>query len=91
MSRRPTYVALFRFLYLAVKLLAEERSPPSVWGDLAGSLATASNCSQVWRGSKGGPKLLRMKTQCWKRAASLPFCREATPLLSRSAKVCNAE
>ena len=32
-----------------------------------------------------------MKTQCWKRAASLPFCREATPLLSRSATVCNAE
>ena len=43
MSRRPTYVVLFRFLYLAVKLLAEERSPPYVWGDLAGSLATASN------------------------------------------------
>ena len=64
MSRRPTYVVLFRFLYLAVKLLAEERSPPCVWGDLAGSLATASKSWQVWRGSKGGPRLLRRKTQC---------------------------
>ena len=34
MSRGPTYVALFWPLYLAVKLLAEARSPPCVRGAL---------------------------------------------------------